>query len=86
MHHDKKEITNLIDSIGNEPMEQKHNNNFNWFQENNTFEEPIDSQKKKKPGCKSGKCGNNTWGIIVAIILALLLMLAGHGLFELLGL
>lgn len=86
MLNDDKNLMNLIESVGNEPTGQNGNNNPNWFQQNNIFEEPINAAKKKKPGCKSGKCGKNTWAIVVLSLIAILLMFAGHGLFEVLGL
>lgn len=80
MKPDKKEIIDLIDSLGNNPGNTNQNNPNDWLKGNNQFEDPINpSNKKSKPGCKSGKCGNNTTGIVIFSILAVLLMFAGYG-------
>jgi hypothetical protein len=81
MEVNKKEVINLLDSVGNEPDAKNGQHPLDWLKDNNQFLDPVNPlSQKPKSGCKSGKCGNNTTGIIIFSILAALLMFAGYGL------
>ena len=84
METDKKEIAKLIDSIGNESQHQGIVNNLNEYLQAKNYMEPSDTTSKPKSKCKSGKCGNNTTSFIIVGVLVILIMLAGHGLCNLL--
>jgi hypothetical protein len=88
MEPNKKEIVELLNSVGNEPAEHKSNSKVvDWLNRNNPlgeiFEEPIDAAKPKKAGCKSGKCGTGPKTMIAIGVIVFLVMLAGHGFFTL---
>lgn len=80
----KKEVEKLYEQLGNEPSVSNTNDNLlDWLRKNNPDQQIVSQETGKKKPCKS--CGNNKKTIIVLIVIGFTLMLAGHGLFTLLG-
>lgn len=84
MDINKKEVVDLIESLGNEPKQSNSvQNPLNWLQQNNPLNQSTGEPIKSKPGCKSGKCGTGPKTIAAIVAIILVIMLAGHGLFSL---
>ena len=80
----KKEVSHLIESLGNEPGQNNHANSSEWFRTNNPMEGVSEPQKpNSKPGCKSGNCGNNKTAMTIGFVVLGLTLFAGYGLGKL---
>jgi hypothetical protein len=78
----KTEISQLVDSLGNEPKPKSSTPNFiEWMNDNNPLSDNQPTTPKKK-NCKSGNCGNNKRTFILVGVILLVVMWAGYGLFT----
>ena len=84
METKKAEVSQLIESLGNEPKHQNASSDFvEWLNKANPMEQTPKAPGKKN--CKSGNCGNNKKTAIIVAIIVFMIMLAGYGFFTLIG-
>ena len=82
METKKEEISQLVESLGNDPKERKNIPDFmEWMNQANPMTDKTSTQIDKK-GCKSGKCGNNKKTFIIVGIILFFVMWAGYGIFN----
>lgn len=82
METKKEEISQLVESLGNEPKERENIPDFmEWMNQANPMTDKKPTQTGKK-GCKSGKCGNNKKTFIIVGVILFFVMWAGYGIFN----